>query len=310
MLTAHANLINHRHPTQGSCSGAPARRDPTSGRLWLSEGPIDLCLDLDGPDAEMRHAETLALGAFRGLLDMLVTELPLLREAVTAQSRCPAGPVAQRMMGAVCVHLPQFVTPMAAVAGAVADHLLGAITAGSKLNRAAINNGGDIALYLGKDARYRIGISDGRQPGPFAGVIDLVESDGVGGIATSGWRGRSHSLGIADAVTVLAKSAADADVAATLIANAVNLPDSALIIRRPACTLAPDSDLGERSVTVAVAALSDDDRLRALTAGAARAKEMVALGRVRAVFLALQGQVLVVDDGTIPNARIQQRKEY
>ena len=44
------------------------------------------------------------------------------------------------------------------------------------------------------------------------------------GIATSGWRGRSFSLGIADAVTVLAATAAEADAAATVIANAVDLP--------------------------------------------------------------------------------------
>ena len=31
------------------------------------------------------------------------------------------------------------------------------------------------------------------------------------GVATSGWRGRSHSLGIADSVTVVARNAAAAD---------------------------------------------------------------------------------------------------
>ena len=64
------------------------------------------------------------------------------------------------------------------------------------------------------------------------------------GIATSGWRGRSFSLGIADAVTVLADRAAAADAAATIIANAVDLPGHPAIVRVPACELAPDSDLG------------------------------------------------------------------
>ena len=66
------------------------------------------------------------------------------------------------------------------------------------------------------------------------------------GVATSGWRGRSFSLGIADAVTVLAATAAAADAAATIIANAVDLPGHPAIARRPASELEDDSDLGDR----------------------------------------------------------------
>jgi hypothetical protein len=67
----------------------------------------------------------------------------------------------------------------------------------------------------------------GRGAGTGNGLGDRLtirSEDGVRGVATSGWRGRSFSLGIADAVTVLARSGAEADAAATLIANAVNLP--------------------------------------------------------------------------------------
>ena len=58
-----------------------------------------------------------------------------------------------------------------------------------------------------------------------SGTIRIRHGDGVGGIATSGARGRSFSLGIADSVTVLAEDAATADAAATLIANAVDCDD-------------------------------------------------------------------------------------
>ena len=83
--------------------------------------------------------------------------------------------------------------------------------------------------------------------------------DPVRGIATSGRHGRSFSLGIADAVTVLAKTAAQADAAATVIANAVDLPGHPAILRRPACELQPDSDLGDRLVTRDVGALSEQE---------------------------------------------------
>ena len=76
------------------------------------------------------------------------------------------------------------------------------------------------------------------------------------GVATSGWRGRSFSLGIADAVTVFAGTAAVADAAATLIANAVDLPGHPAFARAPARRCDPQSDLGERLVTVDVGPLA------------------------------------------------------
>ena len=104
-----------------------------------------------------------------------------------------------------------------------------------------------------------------------SGSIRIRHGDGIGGIATSGARGRSFSLGIADSVTVLAKDGATADAAATLIANAVDCDDPA-IERRPANELDPDSDLGDRLVTVSVGALAPAKRQAALAAGLARAR--------------------------------------
>lgn len=269
---------------------APAVSRAAGGRLRLSHGPIDLVFDLAGPAAEVAAAEAVARRAFDGLLEGLVAELPLLRAQVTAASPVPAGPVARRMMDAVRPHMADFITPMAAVAGAVADHLLGVIRAAAELTRAVVNNGGDIALHLCGAERYRIGIHDHRHFGRLAGIVELSAADGIGGIATSGWRGRSHSLGIADAVTVLAASAAVADAAATMIANAVDLPDSRQIIRRPARDLAPDSDLGERMVTIGVGPLSPAEVATALARGAARAETLCARGLIRAAFLVLDGQ--------------------
>src|SRR5690606_41231750 len=74
----------------------------------------------------------------------------------------------------------------------------------------------------------------------FGDRIRIRAEDEVRGVATSGWRGRSFSLGIADAVTVLARTGAEADAAATLIANAVDLPGHPAIKRRPARELAPE----------------------------------------------------------------------
>ena len=141
-----------------------------------------------------------------------------------------------------------FITPMAAVAGSVAEEILGAMLAAAPLDRAYVNNGGDIALHLGAE-QFAVGLMD--RPGP-PGVMQTIQieaGDPARGIATSGRHGRSFSLGIADAVTVLAATASQADAAATVIANAVDLPGHPAIIRMPANELQPDSDLGARLVT-------------------------------------------------------------
>jgi ApbE superfamily uncharacterized protein (UPF0280 family) len=283
---------------------AIAGRIAASGRLRLRHGPIDLIFDLCGPEAAVARAEAAARAAFAGLLDALVAELPLLRAPVRPGSADAEGPVARRMMAAVRPHAAEFITPMAAVAGAVADHMRDAVLAVAPLDRVMVNNGGDIAIHLaaGQSCRVAIGVMTGDRPA----TIRLTGADVIGGIATSGWRGRSHSLGIADAVTVLAGDAASADAAATLIANAVDLPGSALVTRRPATELAPDSDLGARLVTVDVAPLSSADRACALDRGLDAARAMVRRDLIRGAFLYLQGDARVA--GAVPLPAIPQQE--
>jgi len=271
---------------------AVAGRIAGSGRLRLRHGPIDVILDLSGEGAAVALAEAAVRNAFAGLLDRLVAELPLLRSEVGAASPDPEGPVARRMMAAVRPHAARFITPMAAVAGSVADDLADLAWAAAPLSRVLVNNGGDIALRLGPGTRARVAVADLGQGG-FPAHIDLTAADGIGGVATSGWRGRSHSLGIADAVTILAADAASADAAATMVANAVDLPGSPAVTRASARALAPDSDLGDRLVTTGVATLTAADRARALEAGLAVAGAMVAAGLIRGAFLCLQGEMRV-----------------
>jgi hypothetical protein len=122
--------------------------------------------------------------------------------------------------------------------------------------------------------------------------LHVDAASGIGGVATSGWDGRSFSLGIADAVTVLARDAATADVAATLLANAVDADDPA-VTRTPAADLDPDSDLGALPVTTAVGALSAGAVDDALAAGRAQAERWVREGRILAALIAVQGRGVV-----------------
>jgi len=118
--------------------------------------------------------------------------------------------------------------------------------------------------------------------------------DGICGVATSGRHGRSFSLGIADAVTVLARTAARADAAATIIANAVDLPGHAAIVRQPACDILPDSELGDRLVTRDVGPLDGNDIADALAAGEAQARQLLAAGLIEGAVLQLRGELRIV----------------
>jgi ApbE superfamily uncharacterized protein (UPF0280 family) len=271
------------------------------GRLHLHDGPIDLIIEAFGEKSLVEAAYVAAWRRFASVLDELCAELPLLRADPSAGGPAPLGPVARRMAAAVApFRARRFLTPMAAVAGAVAEEVLEAMTSGRQLARAYVNNGGDIALHLGPRESFSIGMVDRPDRPSLIGHATIGAGDHVRGVATSGWRGRSFSLGVADAVTVLAASAAVADAAATLIANAVDIPGHPAIERAPARDLDPQSDLGERRVTAAVGPLTPDEIKRALTSGAAEAELWRDAGLIEAAALRLGEATRLVGEGASP----------
>lgn len=276
-------------------------------RLHLQDGPIDLIIEACGADNDVRAAYEAAVRRFTGLLDVLCEELTELRRAASSETSMLQGRVARRMHAAVAPYAATtFVTPMAAVAGAVAEEVLGAMTVSADLDRAYVNNGGDIALHLVRNKRFTIGLVDHPGMPSLIGKTVIEANDPVRGIATSGWHGRSFSLGIADAVTVLARTAAQADAAATIIANAVDLPGHPLIIRRSANEIQSDNDLGANLVTCGVGKLSDHEVAMALDAGACKARALLAAGLIEGAALHLQGETVAVAlnaiDGIVPKS--------
>ena len=257
------------------------------GRLQLLHGPIHLVACADGEPDACRAGYAALVARFATVLGELCEELAALR----AQAGHPVqGAVARRMAEAVCPHAgDRFITPMAAVAGAVADEALAAMIQAADLRRAYVNNGGDIALHLAEGQSFRAGLAARpHEPAVFA-TATIAASDGVGGIATSGWRGRSFSLGIADAVTICAATAAEADAAATVVANAVDLPGHTAVRRAPAASIQADSDLGERLVTRQVGPLTPADITEALDRGRVEAERLVGAGLIKAASLHCQG---------------------
>ena len=309
--------------------GQATRALLADGRDHWQHGPIDLIIELWGDAAAIDAVKSRAWQAFSGILPELARELTMLRlplvpagagacdtrypspspsidEAVALSSAHPfSGVVAQRMRAACQPFSMQFITPMAAVAGSVAQELL-QYYQNSSLLRTFINNGGDISIHLSPEQSVRVGVYanlknfDDHQLASgvkLDGQFEIHSSSGVRGVATSGWRGRSFSLGIADSVTVLARTAAQADAAATVIANAVNLED-ARIVRRSACDMKDDSDLGSSLVTVDVPLLPAELVQRALAAGLACASTLRARGLICSAVLVCQNQHMTTDIAT------------
>jgi ApbE superfamily uncharacterized protein (UPF0280 family) len=279
---------------------------PDGRRLHLQDGPIDLVIEAFGVPMAVKTAYRAATIRFASVLDELCAELPALRRR--AGGPPVHGRVACRMMDAVAPFANQcFVTPMAAVAGAVADEILQAMTGTAELDRAYVNNGGDIALHLRPEARLTLGLIDRPDRPNLFGRAVLCGAGPVRGVATSGRHGRSFSLGIADAVTVLAPSAAAADAAATLLANAVDLPGHPEVYRAPAASLQPDSDLGDRLVTQEVGTLSGADIAAALDAGTAFGRTILDRGLIFGAALHLMGQTRIL--GAVPGPALAPRQE-
>jgi ApbE superfamily uncharacterized protein (UPF0280 family) len=273
-----------------------AERHALPGQRWhFQHGPIDIVIGADGEASAVQAAHEAAWLRFTTVLDELVCELPELRQPVG--ERCTlVSAVARRMWQACQPYRTGFVTPMAAVAGSVAQELIEHY-ARPGVQRAWVNNGGDIALHLAHGESIRVGLFADLARFDVAAAQLPLQTDGqmtvhatlpVRGVATSGWRGRSFSFGIADSVTVLARTAAQADVAATLIANAVNVPD-ARIERRPANELRHDTDLGDRPVTFHVPTLDQATVLRAVRAGQRMARELQASDLIWSAVIVCQG---------------------
>ena len=287
------------------------RKALTDGRWHFQHGPIDLIIQAHGEPDAVAAAHERAWCRFSGLLQELVVELATLRAPIGVNDVCTLrGDVAQRMWAACAPFRPNYITPMAAVAGSVAQEILQSYQC-EGISRAWLNNGGDIALHLAPGEAVSVGVvadvaalrmvpqqSSGLV---LDGQIRIDSAMPVRGVATSGWRGRSQSLGIADSVTVLALTAAQADAAATMVANAVNISDPR-IRRLPASQVRDDSDLGTLAVTMDVPDLALECVQAALQNGLVVARQLQSQGLLWFALLTCKGQYVATSQGGLESA--------
>ncbi|MDP3046969.1 MAG: UPF0280 family protein [Chloroflexota bacterium] len=260
------------------------------GRVLVDHGPMTLTIQASA--GGQPHPLAALAGAERALalLDELVPHLGLARRAVSEISELPAGApeVLRRMVAAVRVLDEGDFTPMAAVAGAFAELIAEAVLAAGA-DRAVVNNGGDIAARAAPGERIRVGIVSDLVSRLCTHYLDLAE--GMAGVATSGFGGRSLTKGIASAAVAVAVSASVADALATALGNATNVAHPA-IERCLAEELDPGTDIRGQVVTQRIGCLPRDARRAALQNGDRRARQLHQRG-VLLAWAIFQGDMVV-----------------
>jgi ApbE superfamily uncharacterized protein (UPF0280 family) len=209
-------------------------------------------------------------------LERIARYRPLLSRPVPEIEELPEDELAHGMITSTRAIGDKDLTPMAAVAGTIADAVANWLFE-REATRVIVDNGGDISVRLAEGEMVNVGVRPSIRSSKVSHVLRLDSRMQSWGVTTSGFGGRSFTRGIASAVTALAASASFADSASTAIANACSVEDEN-IQQLPAELIDPNTDLSGVPVTVKVGQLSRPQLLAAFDKALQRAKELVARG--------------------------------
>ena len=234
-------------------------------RAWQNSRPqIALCRQA----AEASFAYLEAVAKHRAVLSDFPGNIKAL----------PENELAQRMIESVRAIGDMDLTPMAAVAGTIADAVADWLF-GRGLTKVVVDNGGDIAIRLAAGETATVGIRPRIDCLDISHIADLNDRRSSWGVTTSGRGGRSFTRGIASAVTVIAESASIADAAATAIANACFVEDSSIVQMKAEAPaqkqiieqMDPNTDLKGLAVTIDVGPLSIAKKIEAVQTALSKA---------------------------------------
>ena len=242
-----------------------------AGRIKLDYGPMQMTIAASRDQYPLAGAVQEAARYAMAVLDDLARYKDVARRPqaeIIIKREHPE--ILRQMIAAVVRSGDATLTPMAAVAGAIAD-LVADFLLAAGATKVVVNNGGDIALRLQKEERLTVGVVPVIGAG-YSHRLQIKAGEGIGGIATSGLGGRSFTKGIATAVTVTAATAAAADACATSTANAVYTPHPGIKLDF-AKNIDPDSDIGDHLVVCGVDDLPPDVIRAALANGCEQAQK-------------------------------------
>jgi ApbE superfamily uncharacterized protein (UPF0280 family) len=198
-------------------------------------------------------------------------------------------PLAVKMIASVQAVGDADLTPMAAVAGTIADAVADFLFQRG-MTRVLVDNGGDIAIRSSENEPIKVGIRLQPDRQSVSHAVVLRPERTAWGVATSGLGGRSLTRGVLEAATVVAGDASLADAAATAVANASYIADSA-VVRKPAEAIDPHTDIAGLDVTVRVDPLAEKSKELAIDQALRRAEDLIEHRIILGAFVACQGRL-------------------
>lgn len=263
------------------------------GRVFVDYGPTSMVITARRQGVPAVDLAKAVFPLIQDALGEIAKALPVLRQYPREGDFSQLEGLPQVMAEAALATGEETLTPMAAVAGTVADAVADWLFArGADL--VAVNNGGDVALRLGPGQQMRMGILPDLE-GAISQVITLRAEDGIGGVCTSGLGGRSLTRGIANSVTVFSRRCALADACATHIANCSYI-DSPRVHTCLAGELEPESDIAALRVVRQVEALEEREIQQGLEQVHQEALRQLARGNLVSVAADIQGMRLWVPE--------------
>lgn len=266
----------------------------SNGSVLVEYGPMRMVISVfqDGKPLVPLAQEGAQLAI--GVLEDLAGFLPVIKkkaQGLKVEQRSPD--VVRRMIEAAQRMEEPDLTPLAAVAGAASDVVADFMfdRGGTKI---IVDNGGDIAIRLREGEGAKVGVKTDIHASRPSYLISIDPTLGMGGVATSGLGGRSFTKGIASAATVLSKSAALADAAATVIGNFTNVDDPR-IRRSLAERIYPDTDIVGEWVTTGIGSLSAGKIDEALRNGLCKANSLCERGLIKGALVAVKDRVVWTD---------------
>ena len=158
------------------------------GRVFFDYGPASMVVTARRGDEDLSDLAALAFPFLRDSLSEIARALPILRQYPDGMDYSELTGLPRVMAESVLATGESTLTPMAAVAGTVADAMADWLFArGADL--VAVNNGGDVALRLGEGRSIRMGILPDLN-GRVTEIVEIRAEDGIGGVCTSGLGGR------------------------------------------------------------------------------------------------------------------------
>ena len=279
-------------------SGLQASNFPASFTMFIEVGPVSVVVNGEKDGMPFEFDRFRVEEKIRSILEEIKEYLPVLKQkAHKIKNTNHMSYVPRKMVDAVKVIDEVSLTPMAAVAGSIADALKEFLK-NEWLDLISVNNGGDISIFNKNGRELKIDIGD-IHTGESSPHLLSIEQITDYGLATSGFGGRSFTLGLADSVTVIATTGALADAAATFICNCTNT-ETDQVIRRKASEIDPLTDIPDYEVTIKINDLSNFDIMKSLENGLYNASKLKQLNFIYDAVIKLRGHMVTTIDGDNP----------